>query len=166
VTTYFVATATADVALVPKALRGHDDLETIATQAERDVVEQFTRQGPPDTGNASWTWGWGSTTWDWSSSIAQGYNKGNGFWVHLAGYTPDADDCEDVDLKAALKDTIAAVIAWRLARTAENAMVFTSVSTQAGLNKTFRDDVNSPFPPGDWAFRLKRWDRRLPVYHI
>lgn len=152
-TAFFDATNTADTALVVRPLRTHDELVTVAAQAERDVIGIYTRRGAPvaDFVNNFYT--------------GRGYHKGNGVWVAIEGFDPDASAVTNADLVRALKDTIADVITWRLRKMGENP-VFESVSTAIGISKTTRDSINDPFPPGEWDFRLKPYDLRQPVYTI
>jgi hypothetical protein len=155
VATYFDATSTADKALIVASLRGHADLPTVAEQAEWDVIEHFTRQFPAAVDHVN------------NFYVGRGYHRGNGVYVALEGFQPDADAVESAyqELKTALKWTIADVISWRLSKYGESPIV-SSISPQNGPSKSFRDEVKSDFPPGQWERRVKRWDIRLTVYSI
>lgn len=153
-TAYFVPTATECLSLLVSAVRSHQDLEVIAPDAEADVIAHYTRQGTVDL--------LAINTLD-PYSIGRAYHLGDGVWVGLKNYTPDASSCTDAGLVLALRRTIADVINWRLAKRAD-APHLQSVSTQAGTFKTPRRDAVDPFPPGDWPYRLKRWDLRPVSY--
>lgn len=154
-TSYFDATSTADQQLLLKAFRAHDDLASIAVQAEADVIQHFTRRLPPAIGFQSQFY------------LGIGYHKGNGIWVSLEGFNPDASlvAADHADLKSTLKATIADVINWRLAKTGISPVLKGS-GTAVGQYKNHRDDVNEPFPPGDWDWRMKPYNLKLPLYTI
>lgn len=151
--TFFTATSTSDVLLIVRSLRTHIDLTTIAMQAESDVIEHYTlRQAPMDEYATQFYTG-------------RGYHKGNGMYVHLLGFDPDASVVTDSDLVTALKWTIADVINWRLTQYNENPLV-TSEGAPRGTNKAFHEQAFDKFPPKDWDSRLRRWDIRPASYTI
>ncbi len=150
--TFFDATSTADQALLTLTHRTHADLATVAEQAESDVIGQYVEFRP-------------TTTDLYVNQFyqAQAYSLGDGYYVMLRGYNPDSSLVDDAALVKALKWTIADTINWRLAKYGESPLL-ESVSTQAGSAKTFKRDARSEFPPGDWDWRLKRWDARDVLY--
>lgn len=152
-TTFFDPTSTADLALVVKTFRDHPDMPVIALDAETDVVGYYTRRfpGAQDFNNNYYSNG--------------GYSLGNGVWVSLLGFNPDASQVTDAGLVYALKVTIAKVIQWRLSKVGENEAL-QHVTTALGVGKDRVAEWNHQFPPGDWDYRLLRWDLRLPVYSI
>jgi hypothetical protein len=154
VATYFESTSTAHLSLIPSALRAHNDLSAFAVQAEADVIEHYTTRVP---GTQDYT------TYFYTSG--RGYNLGNGYFVVLEGYDPDADLCTDDALKRALRYTITDVLVWRLQKLGEGGAFLSSVATKSGGAKAFRDDFKRGFPP-DWNFRLSRWELGQPQYHI
>jgi len=155
VTAYFNATSTADLTLVVKDVRSYPDLSVVATQAEWDVIEHFTRQFPAAVDHVN------------NFYVGRGYHRGNGVYVALEGFDPDASAVAAAyaDLVTALKWTIADVISWRLSKYSEAPHV-DSISTKGGSSKTFSSSKDERFPPGQWDARLKRWDIRLVVYTI
>lgn len=149
-TSYFTHTATADTVLLIKSFRAHDDLAVIAASAERDVISHFTRRYPAFDNYAT------------TGFIGRAYHKGNGVWVALDGFNPDASQVTDADFVIALRETIADVINWRLSKAGEN--IALQSSGTAGTRRQPRDDIHQPFPPGNWTWRLKVWDRLMPLY--
>ena len=148
---YFNATNTAHLALLTRSVRAHQDLATEAAKAERDVIMFYTlRQAPYEMYTSQFT-------------LSRGYPKGNGVYVCLEGFDPDADVVDDEELVVALRDTIADVLAWRLTKYAESPLLG-SVSTAVGSSKTFLENATADFPPRDWCWRLQRWDLRPPLY--
>src|SRR5574337_1144772 len=137
----------ADLLLIPVTYRAAEDLPTIAAVAEADVVERFTQHEPPRSQLTS------------EFYVTPGWSLGQGDYVALRNFNPDASSCTDAGLVLALKRTIAEVITWRAAKLDENPALGT-VTTQAGQVKTKSARFNDPFPPGDWLFRLRRWDLR------
>jgi hypothetical protein len=155
VAAYFDAQSTADLALVVKDVRSYPDLSVTAAQAEWDVIEHFTRQFPAAVDHVN------------NFYVGRGYHRGNGVYVALEGFNPDASavDAAYADLVTALKWTIADVISWRLSKYSEPPHV-DSISTKGGSSKSFSKAREEWFPPGQWDARLKRWDIRLPVYSL
>lgn len=146
---YFDAGNTAHLALIVTPLRSHPDLATVAASAEFDVIGQYTRKLPMPPVDPAYT-------------LSQGYDKGNGTWVALAGFNPTVASVTDADLVTALRYTIADVLAWRLSLTDFNPGV-QSFSTAIGISKSLRTDANRKFPPGHWGYRLDAWDIRPAV---
>ena len=144
---FFDATATADLALVTTTFRANADLVTLAAVTELDVIEQFTRPEPP------------RSSFNSEFFLSQGYALGQGDYVALRGFNPDADLVTDSGLKLALKYTIVDVLVWRLAKTDENPALQT-VTTAQGQVRVKSQGFHEPFPPGDWSYRLRRWDLR------
>lgn len=151
-TAFFVVTDTACAALITRVVRDHDDIASVAADAEADVIGHYTRQYP-------------SAEYVNQFYVGAGYNKGNDVYVALRGFNPDADLVTDLELKRALQRTIAEVINWRLVRYGENPLL-SSVSTAIGVSKSYRADASSMFPPTLWSRRLKEWDLRAPVVVI
>lgn len=153
-TTYFDSTNTAHLLLIVHSVRAHKDIATVAEQSEYDVIEHFTRHYPAAVDYVN------------NFYVGQGYHKGNGVYVALEGFNPDADavDAAYADLVTALRYTIADVINWRLSKYGESPLL-ESISTAQGVGKTFREEMKQDFPP-DWARRLKRHEIKLPIYHI
>lgn len=148
---YFDATSTAHLALLTRSVRSHQDLATEAAKAERDVIMYYTvRQAPIEMYTSQFT-------------LSRGYPKGNGVYVCLEGFDPDADNVDDAELVTALRDTIADVLTWRLSKYGESPLI-SGVSTAVGSSKTFNENATSDFPPRDWNWRLQRWDLRPPLY--
>jgi hypothetical protein len=153
VASFFDATNTAHTALIVRSVRTHTDLVTEAAKAERDVIAFYTmRQNPIES----------YTTYFYTS---RAYPKGDGVFVCLTGFDPDADAVTDTDLVAELRQTIADVIGWRLSKYGESPLL-SSVSTAKGPAKAFHEYANAEFPPRDWNWRLSRWDIRPPMYTI
>lgn len=152
-TTFFNATNTGDLSLIVTAFRSHPDLPVVATDAEIDVIGHYTRRfpGAQDFNNNYYSNG--------------GFSLGNGVWVSLLGYNPDASQVTDTALVYALKMTIAKVIQWRLSKVGENEAL-QRVTTAIGVGKERVKEWHNQFPAGDWDYRLTRWDLRLPVYTI
>lgn len=153
-TTYFDANNTAHLALVVRDSRGNRDLATVAEQSEYDVIEHFTRHYPAATDYVD------------NFYVGQGYHKGNGVYVALEGFNPDASAVATAyaDLVTALRYTIADVISWRLSKYGESPLV-SAVNTAQGVGKTFKNEAMGDFPPY-FERRLKRHEIKLPVYHI
>ena len=151
-TTFFDATSTAHLSLIVRAMRTHIDLPVVAEQAESDVIEQYTLRRTPAE--------------DYSTNfyLGRGYSLGNGVYICLEGFNPDAAAVTDASLVKALRWTIADVISWRLTQYAENPQL--SSSGHQASAKAFREDAFDRFPPKDWDWRLRRWDLRPPQYVI
>src|SRR5688572_23769853 len=105
---YFTATDSGHLALIVKAVRDHQALETVAAQAERDVIAHYTHRYPASVPLSS------------QFSGSPGYLQDNGFTVALQNFVPDSASCTDAGLVLALRDTIADVINWRLSKTGES----------------------------------------------
>lgn len=149
--TFFNATSTSDLSLIVRTVRAHQDLAIVATQVESDVIEQYTlRQNPSDDYTTQFYTG-------------RGFAKGNGMYVHLLGFDPDASLVTDTDLVQALKWTIADVVSWRLIQYNENPMLL-GEGAPRGTSKSFNENAFDKFPPKDWDYRLRRWDLRPPLY--
>jgi hypothetical protein len=152
-TAYFVATNPDHTALLLAGIRAHPDLATIAAQVESDVVEYFTRRYP--------------TANDYANEfyVGRGYALGNGVYVGLLGYDPDASKVTDTALVTNLRQTIADVLTWRLSKTDLNPAL-ASASTAIGVSKQAREEARFAFPPGHWDWRLRRWNIVAPVYTV
>lgn len=159
-TSYFVATSTSDILLVMRSFRSHGDLETVAAEAESDVIGHYTRRWPHAYPYTPFPLGWDFFGSGWAG---RGFDLGDGAWVMLHNYVPDASSCTDASLVLALKRTIADVVTWRLAKYGTNYLLHKNQSAP-GQRTDFRDDVREPFPPGEWEFRLKPWDLRDAIY--
>lgn len=151
-TTYFDPSSTDSLNLLPKSTRVHDDLAVVAADAETDVIAQYTRRAPVSTEFVNVFYS------------GRGYYAGDGVWVALRNYLPDASQCTDASLVLALRRTIADVIAWRLGKRNEALHVESVSQNGPGTFKKVRDEVVNAFPPGNWGYRLELWDIRTPVY--
>lgn len=151
-TAYFDVNSTSSTDLLVKAVRTHDELATTAADAETDVVAHFSRRYPS------------SGTFSDAFYAGRGYYAGNGVWVSLLNYLPDAASCTDAGLVLALRRTIADVVTWRLGKRGEALHVESQSALGPGTYKRNRPDFVNPFPPGDWPYRLRNWDIRTPVY--
>lgn len=145
---FFDATATAHLALVTRSLRSHQDLAVEAARAERDVIAVYTLRATP------------MEAYSTQFYAGRGYAKGNGVYVCLEGFDPDADNVTDTELKEALRDSIVDVLNWRLAKYGESPLLL-GIGTAIGVSKGFREDANRQWPV-DWDWRLGRWDLRPP----
>lgn len=150
--TYFNPDDEAHKLLLPKTFREADELDAIAAQVERDVIRQYTQRVRSDVlpGLVDSTF----------------VNLDLGLIVLLRGYQTDADDADtDPDLKLALRDTVADVIAWRIRKLHRDPTVATEGS-DAGKSKTFIEaDTREPFPP-NWDFRLTEFDAREQLWSL
>lgn len=147
-----------DADLVSPDVRSSQDLQTVAEQAEKDVIRFYTRKEP---GDAS---GW-RTTFPEGTEV----NAALGLHVYLLGYETDADDEDtDDDLKDALKRTIADVTSWRLQ---QNKLGFNVLAKSDGLGgqnrrgREFRADALDKFPPG-WNWRLRSFSTLETLWSI
>jgi hypothetical protein len=154
--TFFTATATADLSLLLTTIRGHDDLAVTAARVERDVIRQFTTHESDPTGVDAWI----ATE---AYLVPTLFADGGRDVVGLRGFNPDADLVADQGLKDALRDVIADVINWRLTGMSENPH-HTSLTQAKGAIRTLRSDSVNRFPPYAWDAPLARWNVRPPVY--
>lgn len=154
-----------DLLLLPESMRKSQEIANIATVAERDVIAKYTTRSPRwRHGPHFWNWGFGSWYGQCSYVLTLG-NQTLTFYVWLLGYKEDADDADvDPDLKQALKDTIADVVAWRVRNRLKDPTIM-SESTDDGKTVTYNDQVRSPLPP-DFDWRLLPFSVREPAWGI
>lgn len=146
-TTYFTATDDDDQLLIQSAVRGSDELATVATRAEADVIDRFTA--------------WKTDFERWPTDEC--YDLGDGRFVCLRGYNPDAS-LATATLRSALKYAIAEVISWRLWQEQENPLMG-QAAAGAGKGSALRPDANRRYPP-DFGATLRNFDVRPVRYYI
>lgn len=152
--TYFDSTAPADKNLLRPGSRTNTDLANVAAEAEKDVIEHYTRAGR----SAVYT---SRAVWQDGSPVL--VNATLGLYVFLAGYREDAADAAvDADLKDALRREIAGVIDWRIMQRDVNTLAM-SESDGTGKSVSLRGDANAVFPPG-FGRRLRNFDLREPTW--
>lgn len=146
-TDYFDTTNQADIDLLPETMRKVTDIAKIAVRAERDVISAFTERAVVNT----------NALLGLSSDVF--INDQLGLIIYLIGYKTAANDPDvDVDLKAALTDTIADVIEHRLRRRLTDPLT-ASQSDDSGKSTTYREDARHDFPP-TWDWRMEPFDAR------
>jgi hypothetical protein len=151
--TYFDSTGT-DKLLLPPAARTNADLANVAARAEKDVINEYTGRAP----YVMYTARTGT-----SEGSPELINASLGIYVYLRGYKVDAADAAaDAGLKDALKNEIADVIAWRIARRDVNTLT-TSEADGSGKSQSIHPNAVGLFPPGFGRW-LRSYDLREPVW--
>jgi hypothetical protein len=133
---YFVVAD--DATLLPADMRGSDVVSELASAVEADVLRAFTGRDYQAY----------ATDVTVSTAVPR--------YVYLQGYTADAADCPS-DLKAALKATIAEVLAWRVYQSRKNPLL--QIQFANGVSTNYTDNANDSFP-ANWRRRLRDWDVR------
>ena len=148
-TTYFDPTDSDDKKLLPESMRSSTELANIHAVAERDVIRHFTRRSTVSALGFP--------------SLAETVNQDLGLVVFLLGYKEDAsDDDVDSDLKQALKETIADVVAWRFKRINRDGAIAAESVLGKALGVTWRPSSSSSFPP-NFAWRRSNFDLRAEI---
>ena len=154
--TYFDATDSAHKLLLPPAVRTAADLANVATDAEKDVIGQYTDRAHYTLYTARVAAGEGTP---------ELVNASLGLYVYLRGYKQDAADAAvDADLKDALRREIASVITWRFRQNDVNTLL-SSEADGHGKSQSLRPGAENVFPPG-FGRRLQPFDIREPVWGI
>ena len=151
------------VKLLPKALRTHGDLETVAARVEAEVIARYryTTFGGPRYACQQTTCGWVVT-----DPFLEGAVQIDDYvYVCLRGFATDAALANAL-LADALRREIAEVIRWRLARDAKDP----GITSDAGGGDTwkpkqYRDDAEDRFPPAFGAL-LRTFDVRPTSYTL
>ncbi len=150
---YFQVTEKADLELLPETMREGKELSGIAVQAERDVIAQFTERFTA------------VSHYEGLLNTDIYLNMDLSLVIFLRGYTTDSGDADvDVDMKAALKDTIAEVIKWRMRKRLVNPLL-DSQSDDSGKSVTYRSETREPFPP-NWDWRMTPFDARPVTWSL
>ncbi len=149
--TYFDSSKGPHLELLPEGMRrSQDEISRLAPQVERDVIRFYTRRASQYS-----TLGF--------PTVAEVVNVDLGLVVFLLGYKVDADDADtDVDLKIALRDTIADVIVWRIRRGAKDPAI-REESSQRGKSVEYDEHRSSDFPP-NWNYRLANFNGVEPPW--
>jgi len=152
-TSYFDIDNEAHIGLLPETMRGVDDIANVAARTERDVISMYTMRASPNTNPMI-------------GLIGDPFiNQDLGLVIFLIGYRQEANNPNtDPDLLAALTDTIADVIEWRLRRRLKDPMV-SAQSDDSGKSTTYREDARHDFPL-DWDWRLEPFDARPPMWSL
>lgn len=152
--TYFDSTVQGDKNLLPPAARTNADLANVAARAEKDVINQYTDRAHYIVYTAR------AGTSEGSPELI---NSALGIYVYLRGYKVDANDAAvNAGLKDALKNEIADVISWRIARRDVNTLT-TSESDGSGKSQSMHPNAVGLFPPGFGRW-LRPYDLREPVW--
>ena len=138
---YFVSAE--DSVLLPKAVRGAEDLDQLALLVEADVINEFTQEPQP-------------------GDLEPAVELDSYRFVYLRDYAVDADDA-GAALKLALKRTIALVLAWRLRQDVMNPLL-TSGGGKA-KSETRVANHQEPFPM-HWDRFLRPFDSRPGAFAI
>ena len=147
--TYFDPTNAEDKKLLPESMRSSTELANLHAVAERDVIRHFTRR------RSSSSIGF--------PTLAETVNQDLGLAVFLLGYKADSTDADvDADLKQALKETIADVIAWRFKRINKDGAIASETVIGKALGVKWRPSSSSSFPP-NFAWRLSNFDLRTDI---
>lgn len=172
-TVYFDPTNEADLKLLPKGYRDHEDLPVVAPLCEADVIDFHTEVpsywwlATSQLGFIQYPWGWGGLENPGTDVSAPPSNSTTNakIRVYLKGYRADVnntagtgstDPLVDPNLVLALKRTIAVVIPWRLNQWTLIQPGVKSATTDVGKGIVFKDNGEDAFPPD--------WDRRLIVF--
>lgn len=148
--TYFDATVQGDKDLLPFAARSNADLAKIAARVEKEVINEYTDRAHYLLYTARA---------DSLEGTPELVNSTLSLYVYLRGYKVDAADAAvDASLKTALKNEIADVIAWRIARNDVNTLT-TSESDGSGKSQSIHPNAVRLFPPGFGRW-LKPFDLR------
>lgn len=148
---YFDVTSEADKLLLPKEMRTHSELESIAEQAEEDAIGRYTVYLDPANallrGVGSGGIGVEVSTGRYGGLVPVGEPIGDNMYVRLNGYKVDPNDPAVIPLfKKTFKKEIASLIAWRMRKAGRD--VFVQSETTDSVSKTY--DLNilrSEFPP-------------------
>lgn len=153
--TYFDPTNPDHVALLPKTLRTAADLASVAARVEEETIAWY-REYHAD----------GLYTYVplLEGTLPDAYDEGDYYFICLRGFTPNADDCTNLNLVKALRATIADGIAHRLLQSKENPLV-TSIAGSKTQSKTMRPDAATKWPE-DWGWRLLPYDSRRGTYLV
>lgn len=153
--TYYDASLQAHKDLLPPEQRAYADLANLATECEKDVIEQFTERARDSIYTAPSLVGEGGE--QVGATDMQRY-------VRLRGYKADSAHADvDADLKDALKRTIADVLSWRIERRLRGqALSGTSVQ---GVSRAYIEAAAGLWPRG-WDRRLRTFDLRIPAWGI
>lgn len=130
---YFDADAPEHLALLPPALRDHEDIANLAATAELLVVQAYTREE------------------DHAGAVAIDVGTAAERFVWLRGYAVDPAGAVPA-LAAALRQEIAGVIRWQAARGAKKAGLESESAGDPATSKTYRADAEEALPPGFGAF--------------
>ena len=128
---YFDTTNPAHLALLPQAIRAHEELADVAAVAEDEVIEYFSLPAAVAPS--------GAVVRDRGTAVER--------HVCLRGYAIDAALAQAA-LAAALRREIAGVVRWRLAQRARKPLLTSETAGDPMTVKNYRDDAESRWPPG------------------
>lgn len=152
--TYFDATAPADKALLPPEQQSYTDLAALAVDVEQDVINEYTARAH--------YWFYTARLMASLEGTPEPVNTALSLYVYLRGYKVNsADVAVDVDLKNALKRTIAEMISWRISRRIRGETL-ASQSVQ-GVSRAYLAATAALWPKG-WDRRLRHFDLREPCW--